>query len=317
MKCWKDCNTCIQFITFIENWKVGKLFLIWKVKSNFLSLASSFLSLKKNRKEILWMEVQYVILSSLSIVSPHFFYQQKYYIAPEVCLSVPYDQKADIWSLGILLIEMADKGFLYFLLILTIFHSRIVSIGKKVPPHFDYSPTEAITMTMHLTVPPSVLYPEDWSPDFMNLITKCTKMDVSSRPTSKQLLSHHFFNKSCSQKEFASFLGHLAISQFEFDWSPQMHHLFSPTFKLSIFNFLLCDSRFKKSANLKLPKFVLFHIFKMMKLIGWKKTCKTCIFIHHKIKKNTLFENVSRQDAHFSPILMNPLNENTSTLRNP
>ena len=46
-------------------------------------------------------------------------------------------------------------------------------------------------------------------------------------------------------------------------WSPEKHHSFSPSFRLAVFTFLLCMNHFRESTGLKVPKFVLFEIFKI------------------------------------------------------
>ena len=63
-------------------------------------------------------------------------------MAPEVIQETPYDGRADIWSLGITLIEMAEKD----------------------PPYSNIHPMRAIFMIP--TKPPPVFQsPSEWSDD--------------------------------------------------------------------------------------------------------------------------------------------------------
>ena len=90
-----------------------------------------------------------------------------YFIAPEVLLDEGegYDAKADIWSLGISAIEMAD--------------------GK--PPYWEYSPMRVLTMIPH-NPPPTLQYPKCWSKDCNDFIAKCLIKDPHERHSAAQLL---------------------------------------------------------------------------------------------------------------------------------
>eukprot|EP01095_Lingulamoeba_sp_RSL-Kostka_P011374 TRINITY_DN42_c2_g3_i1.p1 TRINITY_DN42_c2_g3~~TRINITY_DN42_c2_g3_i1.p1 ORF type:complete len:483 (+),score=190.62 TRINITY_DN42_c2_g3_i1:227-1675(+) len=96
-----------------------------------------------------------------------------FWMAPEVVKEVGYDSKADIWSLGITAIEMAEMR----------------------PPYSDMHPMRAI---FHIPSrdPPTLTDPNQWSDDFNDFIASCLIKDPTDRPTSKELLNHPFIKKA-------------------------------------------------------------------------------------------------------------------------
>jgi len=94
-------------------------------------------------------------------------------MSPEVIVSAGYDHKADIWSLGITCIEMAE--------------------GK--PPHYDMSPVRVIFIIPHRPAP-TLQDPSKWSPEFTDFLKKCLCKDPGERPTAQQLLSHPFVTRN-------------------------------------------------------------------------------------------------------------------------
>ncbi|VDK47472.1 unnamed protein product [Anisakis simplex] len=92
-----------------------------------------------------------------------------FWMAPEVIQEIGYDTKADIWSLGITCMEMAE--------------------GR--PPHADIHPMRAIFMIP--TKPPPVLKnPEEWSIHFVDFIANCLIKNPEDRKLAKELLDHSF-----------------------------------------------------------------------------------------------------------------------------
>ncbi|XP_046944916.1 LOW QUALITY PROTEIN: serine/threonine-protein kinase 3 [Lynx rufus] len=92
-----------------------------------------------------------------------------FWMAPEVIQEIGYNCVADIWSLGITSIEMAE--------------------GK--PPYADIHPMRAIFM-IPTNPPPTFRKPELWSDDFTDFVKKCLVKNPEQRATATQLLQHPF-----------------------------------------------------------------------------------------------------------------------------
>jgi len=99
-----------------------------------------------------------------------------YWMSPEVIQapngSSGYDLKADIWSMGITAIEMAEMK----------------------PPHFDINPLRVIFVIPHRN-PPSLSNPLNWSSHFVDFLSKCLKKNPQERATSAELLAHPFIQQ--------------------------------------------------------------------------------------------------------------------------
>ena len=90
-----------------------------------------------------------------------------YWMAPEVLGTEKYDNSADLWSLGIVAIEMV--------------------IGK--PPLSNYKPLQAMFMIPKNEAPTLPEdYVDDFSKGFVEFIAKCLNKNPNARPTAKQLL---------------------------------------------------------------------------------------------------------------------------------
>jgi len=99
-----------------------------------------------------------------------------FWMAPEVIEELDYDYKADIWSLGITVIEMAE--------------------GR--PPHSEMHPMRVIFI-IPSRPPPTMTNPEKWSPELNDFVKKCLMKDPTERPDATTLLSHPFL-KNVSKK---------------------------------------------------------------------------------------------------------------------
>jgi len=100
-----------------------------------------------------------------------------YWMAPEVIQQSPYDGRADIWSIGITAIEMAE--------------------GK--PPLSGIHPMRAI-FQIPSRQPPTLTEPEKWSKEFNDFIACCCKKDQKERPSAKELSEHPFIKNVKSNK---------------------------------------------------------------------------------------------------------------------
>lgn len=90
-------------------------------------------------------------------------------MAPEVIEEIGYDCVADIWSLGITALEMAE--------------------GK--PPYGDIHPMRAIFM-IPTKPPPSFRDIDRWSPEFIDFVSICLVKNPEERATATDLLLHEF-----------------------------------------------------------------------------------------------------------------------------
>ncbi|KAL7468696.1 hypothetical protein ACHAXS_008926 [Conticribra weissflogii] len=92
-----------------------------------------------------------------------------FWIAPEVIKEAHYDGRADVWSLGITAIEMAEGA----------------------PPHSNLNPLRAIFLIPSKPAP-TLADPDNWSPEMLDFIRCCCKKDPSERSDSALLTSHPF-----------------------------------------------------------------------------------------------------------------------------
>ncbi|GFS59220.1 hypothetical protein NPIL_124661 [Nephila pilipes] len=96
-----------------------------------------------------------------------------YWMAPEVIQEIGYDCVADIWSLGITALEIAE--------------------GK--PPYGDIHPMRAIFM-IPAKPPPSFREPDLWSTEFIDFVSRCLVKNPDERATATELLQHEFIKNA-------------------------------------------------------------------------------------------------------------------------
>jgi serine/threonine protein kinase len=107
------------------------------------------------------------------------------WMAPELVVGSRYDGKVDIWSLGIVSLEMAE--------------------GE--PPNLRENPMKALYLTA-TGPPPSLSEKQKWTPEFNQFVDRCLTKDPDRRPSAEQLLSHPFILQSPEdgRQQFALYL---------------------------------------------------------------------------------------------------------------
>ncbi|KIW09549.1 uncharacterized protein PV09_00422 [Verruconis gallopava] len=106
-----------------------------------------------------------------------------YWMAPEVVKQKEYGSKVDIWSLGIMAIEMIESE----------------------PPYLNEEPLKALYLiATHGT--PRLKKPEKLSRELKAFLSVCLCVDVKSRATADELISHDFLKNGCSRESLARLL---------------------------------------------------------------------------------------------------------------
>ena len=94
-----------------------------------------------------------------------------YYFSPEMCLGESYDEKTDIWSLGVLLYEMAQLEYPFG--------------GKSIAE-----------LTTQITHSKYKQIPDIYSKDVKDIIHAMLKKEPHKRPSIKQILKHPAVDKA-------------------------------------------------------------------------------------------------------------------------
>lgn len=106
-----------------------------------------------------------------------------YWCAPEVITDNSYNNKVDLWSAGIVAIELAEKR----------------------PPYWEMEPMEVIQHIPH-QLPPQLKEPKKWSVDFKDFLDKCLKKNAKDRPSAVDLLQHPFILSGSSNQILQSLI---------------------------------------------------------------------------------------------------------------
>jgi p21-activated kinase 1 len=114
------------------------------------------------------------------------------WMAPELVVGKKYDVKVDIWSLGIVCLEMAD--------------------GE--PPYLRESPIKAL-LYIATRPPPALKSPQAWSAPFNDFVRMCLKKAPSDRPSVEALLTHPFLAAvpETAESEFRSLLQSVELGE--------------------------------------------------------------------------------------------------------
>eukprot|EP00026_Physarum_polycephalum_P004914 Phypoly_transcript_04940.p1 GENE.Phypoly_transcript_04940~~Phypoly_transcript_04940.p1 ORF type:complete len:546 (+),score=64.84 Phypoly_transcript_04940:332-1969(+) len=102
-----------------------------------------------------------------------------YWMAPELIKGDEYGKKVDIWSLGIMLMELAE--------------------GQ--PPYMDQKPVKALQLITTQGIPP-LKDQKAWSDDMHDFLQRCLTVKVQARADAEELLQHPFIQNAGTAEEF-------------------------------------------------------------------------------------------------------------------
>ncbi|KAJ3237145.1 Protein kinase [Chytriomyces hyalinus] len=109
-----------------------------------------------------------------------------YWMAPEVIKQEEYGTKADIWSVGIMVIECIE--------------------GE--PPYLSLDPLKALFKIAAVGAP-ALMHPQAHGAQLLEFLDLCLKVNVDKRPKCWELLGHPFLEEACGRWEIAELVQRL------------------------------------------------------------------------------------------------------------
>ena len=107
-----------------------------------------------------------------------------YWMAPEVVKQKEYDSKVDMWSLGIMAIEMIESE----------------------PPYLNEEPLKALFL-IATNGTPTLKNPDRLSNDLKRFLSLCLTVDVNQRASAAHVLETDFLrHRSCSTESLVELL---------------------------------------------------------------------------------------------------------------
>jgi len=106
-----------------------------------------------------------------------------YWMAPELIRGHEYTAKVDIWSLGIMIMEMAE--------------------GE--PPYMEFPPLRALFLITTKGIP-GLKEPNNWPADFKEFARLCLEIEPETRQDAKILLEHSFIKSSANPSEIGKLI---------------------------------------------------------------------------------------------------------------
>lgn len=108
-----------------------------------------------------------------------------YWMAPEVVKQKEYGAKVDVWSLGIMAIEMIESE----------------------PPYLNEEPLKALYL-IATNGTPKLKHPERLSKDIKAFLSVCLCVDVNYRASTDELVGHEFLKKGCGLQSLSPLLAY-------------------------------------------------------------------------------------------------------------